>query len=183
MKKSWVTTRFRDLHPPAAEVAAPGNATVYRDVFGTPHVYADKEEDGFFALGYVWSEDRLLQLLFQYLQASGNLAAKFGPGLLDPATLSPELAGYPGAGVVPDTVASDLNMRRYRYLEDARANFSRLSAQVQADITAFFEGMEKYMAENPSKVPAWAPDLEPALMLAGSHFHDQIRNEGVPGGH
>jgi penicillin amidase len=45
----------------ACLLAAPahaGEATLYRDTWGVPHVYADTEAAGYYALGYAQAEDR-----------------------------------------------------------------------------------------------------------------------------
>src|SRR5882762_1114279 len=45
-----------------------GTVTVYRDDWGVPHVYASREEDGFYGLGYAQAEDRLEGILRRYLE-------------------------------------------------------------------------------------------------------------------
>jgi len=55
---------------------------VYYDDFGIPHIYAQNEEDAYFALGYVYANDRLFQTeLFKRL-AAGRLAEILGPELV-----------------------------------------------------------------------------------------------------
>ncbi len=55
---------------------------VYYDNYGIPHIYAQNEEDAYFALGYVYANDRLFQTeLFKRL-ASGRMAEIFGPDLV-----------------------------------------------------------------------------------------------------
>jgi len=44
----------------AIAVAAPA-VELLRDSWGTPHIFATTETDGFFGLGYAAAEDRLLQ--------------------------------------------------------------------------------------------------------------------------
>ncbi|HWK50128.1 MAG TPA: penicillin acylase family protein, partial [Steroidobacter sp.] len=139
----------------------PGEVTLIRDRYGTPHLYAASEHDAFFGLGYAYGEDRLRQVLLSYLQVQGRLAEVFGAG---------SLADQPGlqmpATTVSDTVASDLEARRLRYIEDARVNFDRLPKQLQRNLRAYIAGLQHYMYEHPSRVPEWAPRLEPALPLA-----------------
>jgi len=57
-----------------------GRVTIFRDRWGMAHLYAAREEDGFFGLGYATAEDRLEQVLLLYLGVKGELAAAFGPG-------------------------------------------------------------------------------------------------------
>lgn len=139
--------------------AAPGAVNLYRDLWGMPHIYAEREEDGFFGLGYAAGEDRLVGVLLGYLAVRGELAASFGSGPLRAGTtrIAPS---------VPNTVESDRFALRGRYLEEARANFRSLSGQTQANLRAYVAGLSLYMEENPGDVPEWAPPLEPALPTA-----------------
>ena len=56
--------------------AQPANeATLYRDEFGIPHVYAPTLETAAFAVGYAQAEDRLEELLKNYRRANGTMSA------------------------------------------------------------------------------------------------------------
>src|SRR6201999_1139558 len=65
-----------ELH--AARAQTP-EVRLYRDSFGMAHLYANRESDGFFGLGYAVGEDRLLQVLTWYVAVRGELAKTFGP--------------------------------------------------------------------------------------------------------
>jgi acyl-homoserine-lactone acylase len=143
---------------------------LYRDSVGMAHIYSTTEEGGFYGLGYATGEDRLLQVLTWYVAVRGELAATFGPRT--PVLPGDSLAlGGPGnAGPLEDAVASDLNARRFQLVEIARRNFPLLPARYRRDLQAYVGGLNAYMRANPTKVPAWAPRLEPALPLALIHF-------------
>ena len=64
----------------AVTPAPPGSATIYRDVYGAPHIYAEREEDGYWGLGYSTAEDHLEGVLLRYLGLRGELASAFGKG-------------------------------------------------------------------------------------------------------
>ncbi|HEX3920110.1 MAG TPA: penicillin acylase family protein [Caulobacteraceae bacterium] len=149
----------------AAPVPAPlevaGKVTIIRDRWGMAHLYAAREADGFYGLGYATAQDRLEQVLFFYLAARGELAAKFGPGPVGADKVGPALAGR-----IPDAVGFDRLVRQYRYLESARANLARLPIQYRRDLEAYVSGFNRYMVDHPERRPAWAPVLEPALPLA-----------------
>lgn len=49
------------------------------DYYGVPHIYADNEEDAYFALGYVHAQDRLFQMEMTRRVASGRLSELLGP--------------------------------------------------------------------------------------------------------
>jgi penicillin amidase len=52
------------------------------DTWGVPHIYAQNEEDLFFACGYVQARDRLFQMDLVRRFAWGRLSEIFGPGML-----------------------------------------------------------------------------------------------------
>ncbi|MBK7094680.1 MAG: penicillin acylase family protein [Saprospiraceae bacterium] len=56
---------------------------VYYDDYGIPHIYASNEEDAYFALGYVYAQDRLFQTQFFKLIAAGRLAEFLGEDLIN----------------------------------------------------------------------------------------------------
>lgn len=55
---------------------------VIYDFYGIPHIYANNEEDAYFALGYVHAQDRLFQMEMVRRVASGRLAEFLGPDLI-----------------------------------------------------------------------------------------------------
>ena len=55
---------------------------VLYDDYGVPHIYAQNEEDAYFALGFVHAQDRLFQMEMIRRAASGRLSEILGPKLL-----------------------------------------------------------------------------------------------------
>ena len=53
-------------------------AKVTRDRFGIPHIFAENENDLWFACGYVQAQDRLWQLDNRHRVATGRLAEAIG---------------------------------------------------------------------------------------------------------
>jgi acyl-homoserine-lactone acylase len=125
------------------------------------HLHAAREEDGFFGLGYATAEDRLEQVLLLYLGVKGELAAAFGPRPIGADKVGPVLGGD-----IPDTVASDLRVKKFQILEQARLNMSKIPEQYRLDLLAYIAGINQFMVDHPQRKPAWAPVLEPALPLA-----------------
>ena len=123
---------------------SPGRVTIARDDWGVPHVYAAREEDGYYGLGYATAEDRLENLLRRYLAAGGRLASVFGA----------------------DSLEKDLWRLRWMHLEAARNSFSHFSPQLQRDYASYTAGIARYVTEHPEKTPAWAPKLDPTLPIA-----------------
>jgi penicillin amidase len=126
----WAAARAGD--PPAAQtVAIPGlggRVEVRVDDRRVPHVFAEREEDAYAALGYLVARDRLLQLHVQTLAASGRLT---------------ELAG---ARALPlDREARGLGMpraaeRALRALGDTAAS-ARVLAAYARGINAYLDGL------------------------------------------
>lgn len=64
-----------------SQLSAPVN--VYTDEFGVPHVYAENEEDLFFAVGYLQASERLYKMDIIARAVEGRLAEAFGPDLIE----------------------------------------------------------------------------------------------------
>jgi penicillin G amidase len=60
-----------------------GEVRVVRDEWGIPHIYADTEEDLFFAQGWVQAQDRLWQIDMWRRVNEGRLAEILGPSALE----------------------------------------------------------------------------------------------------
>src|SRR5271156_3787336 len=113
-----------------------GQVTLFRDRWGMAHLYAGREEDGFFGLGYATAEDRLDQVLLLYLGVKGELAAAFGPG-----PIGSDKGGAMLGGRIPDTVASDLRVKKFQIVEQARVNMAKIPAQYRLDLQAYIAGI------------------------------------------
>jgi len=144
--------------PAAAQSAA--QVTIHRDPWGVPHIIADTEEAGFYGLGYAQAEDQLEFILNMFLAGRGELAAAFGDGTT---------SGF-GGPPTANAVATDIQSRMWRHVEEAQAGFERLSPQLQQNYVHYVAGMEAWMAEHPDDTPDWAPDLEPWDPVVLSRF-------------
>ena len=49
--------------------------TIYRDEYGVPHIYAPTHEAGLYASGWAQAEDRLEEILKNYLRDTGEMAS------------------------------------------------------------------------------------------------------------
>jgi Protein related to penicillin acylase len=69
----------------AESIAVPGlqkNVEILRDRWGVPHIYAQTEEDLFFAQGYITAKDRLFQIDLWRRIGTGKLAEALGPSAI-----------------------------------------------------------------------------------------------------
>src|SRR2546426_12317691 len=138
MKRSRVAViafiLFRALFLVRTQFAAAAEATIYRDEFGIPHVFAPNLESAAYAVGYAQAEDRLEELLKNYRRANGTMAEVFGP----------------------DYFKSDLVQRMWRHEEIGREKYSQVSPKMRAVIESYQKGVKRFMKEHPEQVPAWA---------------------------
>ena len=120
------------------------DATLYRDVWGIPHIYAESEAVLAYAFGYAQAEDRLIQILTSYRYAEGTLSEAFGD----------------------QYVETDYIQKVWRHAEISQEKLSELSTDTQKILTYFIAGVKQYMAEHPEKVPDWAPEIHPWHIIA-----------------
>ena len=121
-----------------------GRAEIVRDIYGVPHIFAPTIEDAAYAIGYAQAEDRLEELLRNYRKAEGTMAEVFGA----------------------EWYRHDYRQRLWRHAEISRARYDTISPLMRRSVEAYQEGVKRYMAEHPEKVPAWAPSLHPAQVIA-----------------
>ena len=57
--------------------------SIYFDHFGVPHIYAENEEDLYYALGFVHAQDRLFQMELLRRVGGGRLSEILGPDLIE----------------------------------------------------------------------------------------------------
>jgi acyl-homoserine-lactone acylase len=110
-----------------------GKVVIYRDEYGVPHIYAPTIEGGLYAMGYAQAEDRLEELLKNYLRGTGEMSASFGPS----------------------EYLVDMQSRLWRHYEIAKANFGRIRPEVRRHMAAFVRGINDYMDAHRGEVPAW----------------------------
>ncbi len=55
---------------------------VYRDSYGVPHIYAESDHDGYFAVGYIHAQERLWQMELIRRAGEGRLSEILGPSAL-----------------------------------------------------------------------------------------------------
>src|SRR5690242_7032369 len=102
------------------------DATIYRDEFGIPHVFADTIESAAYAVGYAQAEDRLEELLKNYRRANGTMSEVFGP----------------------EYFKRDLTQRMWRHAEISREKYSQVSAKMRGVIESYHQGIKRFMKEH-----------------------------------
>jgi penicillin amidase len=105
---------------------------VYRDEFGTPHIYAETETDLYRAVGYVMAQDRMWQMDLLRRATLGRLSEIFGS----------------------DYVETDLLLRSLRYSEKSKKILQESPAELVSALEAFSNGVNQYIEQNQKNLPA-----------------------------
>lgn len=104
---------------------------IVRDAEGVPHIYAQSEQDAYFALGFVHAQDRLWQMEMNRRIAAGRMAEILGPNAVD-----------------TDRFLRTLGIRR-----NAERILANLSAETRAGLEAYAKGVNAYLATRKSPLP------------------------------
>src|SRR2546427_12777468 len=125
MKRSRVAVvafiLFQTLFLARTQFAA-AEATIYRDEFGIPHVFAANLETAAYAVGYAQAEDRLEELLKNYRRANGTMAEVFGPNYF----------------------RHDLIQRIWRHAAISREKYEKVRPKMRAVIEAYQDGIKGF---------------------------------------
>ncbi len=114
-----------------------GRVEVLRDRWGVPHIYAQRDEDLFFAQGFVQAQDRWVQMELGRRLGSGRLAEVAGEKLLE-----------------ADRFARTVGFRR-----QAVADWAHLGGEVRSLLEAFAAGVNAYLGQE--ALPPEAALLDP----------------------
>ncbi len=135
----------------AAQTAAPDplahQVTIYRDTYGVPHIAGETEEATFFGYGYAQAEDHLARMMIQYRDAQGRRA---------------EVAGFEALGdgylhFIPYEYRwdGDYLQRLLRTKQCVAENKARIDSAVYRILDAFARGVNHYISEHRTSIPAW----------------------------
>ena len=113
--------------------------TIYRDVYGVPHIYADTNEGVMYGFGYAQAEDHLEAMILKFIKANGKLSEFFGKKYL----------------------FSDIEMNLCKIREMAEERYMEIDPQVRSMLEAFAAGINKYIAENVNNVSHWVLKAAP----------------------
>ncbi|MBN2323992.1 MAG: penicillin acylase family protein [Spirochaetes bacterium] len=102
-------------------LAAP--VDIYRDKNGIPHIYAQTEDDLFFAQGYVHAQDRFWQMEFWRRIGSGRLAELFGEAVL----------------------GTDIYLRTVGFARIAQEEYVLIDADLKRILDAYAAGVNAYI--------------------------------------
>jgi penicillin amidase len=105
--------------------------TVLRDEWGIAHIYAETQDDLFFAQGFVAAQDRLWQMEVWRRTGMGELSEILGP----------------------DAVERDRFARLLRYRGDMAAEYAAYAPDTKPILEAFVRGINTYIELNKKRLP------------------------------
>lgn len=124
-----------------------GQASLYRDEWGIPHVYADNPYALGFAFGYAQAEDHLESMLLAYRMATGRLAAVLGEAY----------------------AASDVFALKMGHGQIAGTGLAQADPVTRDLCEGFALGVNAFLVDRPDRAPAWADGVRPEDILALWH--------------
>ncbi len=104
---------------------------VLRDEWGVAHIYAETQDDLFFAQGFVAAQDRLWQMDLWRRQGEGKLAEILGPGAIE----------------------RDKFARLVRYRGDLKAEYESYAPDAKQIIEAFVRGVNAQIELSKDRLP------------------------------
>jgi len=135
------------IKPAGTQVPPPPSATIHRDTYGVPHIYADTEEALYYALARAMCQDAAPRVF-------ANL--RIGVGML------PEVEG--DAALNWAKLARQLQVK-----ETAEQTWAESSLRLRRNLTAFCAGLNDYRAEHPEECKN-ALEATPVQVLAWGKF-------------
>ncbi|MFT6398401.1 MAG: acyl-homoserine-lactone acylase [Bradymonadia bacterium] len=122
---------------------------------GIPHIRAANWEAASFGAGYAFSRDHICTLADQMVKIHGERSLYFGAGQDD------------------EHLNSDFAYLHLHFVEDAEENFSSLEPELQGMLTAYADGVNRYLSDvGPTGLPtpcrngAWVRPITGVNMLA-----------------
>ena len=107
------------------------NVTIYRDTWGVPHIFGEKDEDTAYGLAYAHSEDDFKTIQDIMLALKGQLALEYGK----------------------KAAANDYMVQLLKIWEVVDSNYStQLSKEIQDVCEGYADGLNHYAALNPNEV-------------------------------
>lgn len=118
--------------------------SIVRDKFGIPHIFADTLSEALMAQGYAQAQDRLAAILRNYKIAMGQMAELEGESWLE----------------------EDFRKHLIAIPQKAKRLAAELSTPVHEALSAFAEGINRFMGKNPEKIPDGAEPVTPVHIIA-----------------
>ena len=139
-----IVSAQKAVRPEAKMEKLAREVTIYRDVYGVPHVFGRTDTATAFGFAYVQAEDGFAQLEENYIRSLGRASEVFGE----------------------TTLNSDRLLHALEIPRLAQAEYRRLDAHTRSICDAFAAGVNYYLARHPEKRPRLLEKIEPWHPLA-----------------
>src|SRR5262245_26387624 len=116
---------------PAISADLSKSVTIYRDIYGVPHIFGKTDAAAVFGLMYAQAEDNFWQLEQDYIRSLGRAA---------------ELDGAPG-------LSGDILVEAYETIPRAKEQYRRATPRLRSLCDAFAAGVNHYLATHPNVKP------------------------------
>jgi acyl-homoserine-lactone acylase len=131
--------------------------TIYRDLYGVPHIIGETEQATFFGYGYAQAQDHLEAMMLQYRDAQGRRAEILGDQAFGSDYLRYKPHDYRWDG--------DYLERLLRTWQTVEENKCKIDPAVYNILDAFAQGVNYFIAEHRARIPVWidhvsAEDIE-----------------------
>jgi penicillin amidase len=103
------------------------------DTYGVPHIYANNEQDLYYALGYVHAQDRLWQMTLSQIAAEGRFAEFFGDD--------------------PELIELDKYQRTLGFWKIAQQLVDTLGQEERTVLAAYSNGVNAFIDNNSNRLP------------------------------
>ena len=120
------------------------SVTIYRDIYGVPHVFGRTDASTVFGFAYAQAEDNFWRVEENFINALGRASELYGEKSLD-----------------EDRLNHALEIPRL-----ARAEYARLDSRMRSLCDAFADGLNYYLARHPEVRPRLLTKIEPWYALA-----------------
>lgn len=117
--------------------------TVYRDVFGVPHIFAENEHDMLVATGFVQAQDRLWEMELVRRLATGTLSEIVGEQMIE------EVLRPAGTTVEADRISRVLG---FRFIGE-EGEIKLIDETTRARLSAFCEGINEFIKLHKNELP------------------------------
>ncbi|WMN11999.1 penicillin acylase family protein [Marivirga salinae] len=132
-----------DSTPSTAEKLAQ-EVTIYRDIYGIPHVKGETDESTIFGFAYARAEDQFHKIELKFIQSIGRLA---------------EIEGEAGK-------SNDVRIKAFEIERLSKEEYKSLDPKIKKLCDAYAMGINYYLENNPEVSPRLLTHFEPWFILA-----------------
>jgi acyl-homoserine-lactone acylase len=159
-----------DLRAQGADTLA-NQVTIYRDVWGIPHVHGETDAAAVFGLAYARAEDQFELIEAIFIRGLGRSSELYGEeGLLTPGWYFAEKG-------------QDLLVHAFQFTEEARSAYDGLPPEVKTLVEAYTAGLNYYLETHPEQEVRLLDRFEPWWLVAVEDFSQSFHGRRFSGAH